>query len=379
MATAYSEFDSTPATIINDVRAKILQSSDWADLTPTAVLTTTTAAYASGAGNLNISSTATNAPGLSVGDVIIIDKGLATEERLTINGRNSATAMQVTPNTTQAHASGATVHSGRALLKATTTDGAQMVVDLADALGGAQRLSMGVYRTHDGTTGVDKLQRYLNWRDSGGATTDPLHCVVSAGKEHVWITIEGPRLGEPNVSGANGSYRQTFALLAVAPYFDNDTTPAVACIGHYGTSGNDSSVANHAHISRNRAGTASWVQARLLTMAVAVAPTTATFAPMYTTTPSAVVAGADGNTYFWPYVVVEATDGLRGRLKPVLFAGFNSAVTAGDPIWVNGQKVVVGGVSYTAISTHRYHNTNPAVSPFGASYSTTTPTVLIPS
>src|SRR4051812_49534066 len=63
----------------------------------------------------------------------------------------------------------------------TTTRGASMVVDLADAAATSFKLQFGIYRT----TGLaDKIIRYLLWASSGGTTSDPLHCVVSAGKEH---------------------------------------------------------------------------------------------------------------------------------------------------------------------------------------------------
>jgi hypothetical protein len=78
----------------------------------------------------------------------------------------------------------------------TTTRGAAMVVDLADAAASVATLQFGVYRT----TGLaDKIIRYLRWRVSGGATSDPLHCAVSAGKDHLFITVEGPRAGAPMV------------------------------------------------------------------------------------------------------------------------------------------------------------------------------------
>src|ERR1044072_911621 len=59
----------------------------------------------------------------------------------------------------------------------TTTRGAAMVVGLAGAVATPAKLQFGVYRT----TGLaDKIVRYMVWRASGGATTDTLHCTVSA-------------------------------------------------------------------------------------------------------------------------------------------------------------------------------------------------------
>src|SRR3954471_9618280 len=118
MALAYSEFTTTQANLVADLKTAITSSSDWANIT----------------GNI---------------------------------------------------------------LKATTTRGAQMVVDLTDAAIALNLLTIAFYRTHDGVTGVDKITRFIYFKSGAtGATTNPVYCVVSASKEHLYVSVEGPRSGQ---------------------------------------------------------------------------------------------------------------------------------------------------------------------------------------
>lgn len=353
MATVYSEFDCTAAELVATLKTKVLLSGDWADIGPSSQLNTSLNAISATNTTLTLgTAAATNATGLSVGDVIVLDRGLGTEERLTISTRSSTTLLSYSSSPAVfAHSAGATIHYGAILLKATCVNTAQLVVDLAAAVSSNSvplRATLSVYRSHDGTTGVDKVPRYINWRSTGGASTDVLHCTVSAGKEHLWISVEGPRAGETNaVSATNGSRRETFALSSLVPYFDTDTVPTVVLMAHLGTGSNNDP---YCHVSRNSTDTSSWVLARLGTVTVATSPTgVVTFLSPCTLAQNALL---DANTYFFPFVVVEQANGLRGRLQ-FLAAGYSAAALSNEPLWTPGQKATIGGATHTACPVGR--------------------------
>lgn len=281
MATAYSTFDTTPTNLVADLKAKILLSTDWANIT---------------------------------GQVV----------------------------------------------KATTTRGAQMVVDLADAAATAMRAQLGVYRTHDGSTGVDKVTRYVSWRDSGGATSDPLHVRVSAGKEHLYIDIEGPRPGEANaVDSNNGSQRQCFYIGDLVPYFGGDTIAAVAMFGPT-NQGNFSGYTWH--VSRNQGNNASWVPANAISLQIPTSANQSVF-PMNSVNP---LAAGDGKLYMWPYVIVEQADGLRGRINKAFMCGVTTS-SAGEAAPALYSKRTYGGDTYILLNPIKAANTsNWSNSGFGA-------------
>lgn len=241
MANYYAEFDSTPATIVADLKARILNSSNWSNIS-------------GGTGNV---------------------------------------------------------------LSATTVRGAQMAIDLSDAAATTRTLQVGVYRTYASSAGTDKLIRFVNYRNvTVGATTDPVHVTVSAGPDHLFFVLEGPRAGEPNPDSAAGSARQCLFLGDLVPYFSGDSPTVVLLASIAALTQNTDTV----WVSRNRANNASWVPARLATL---------TFPNVNIVTPwfsQQRATQADGNTYLWPYVVIEDTAGLRGRIAKAFYAGWQEII-----------------------------------------------------
>jgi hypothetical protein len=71
-----------------------------------------------------------------------------------------------------------------------------------------------------------------------------------------------------------------------------------------------------AWVSRNRANTSSWVPARIATLCM---PTSGNQSPPWYNAQR--LAQGDGNTYLWPWVVIEDGAGLRGRINKCFFAG----------------------------------------------------------
>lgn len=223
----------------------------------------------------------------------------------------TALKAQMLNSTNWSNPSGGSGH----VMTATTSHGAQMAVDLADAAVTSRQLQLGIYRTWASGSGTDKLVRYLCWRTlTAGATTDPIHVQLSLGQDHLWLAIEGPRPGEPSPDDAtNGSSRQVALISDIVPYFAGEPSGVVCVLG------NTTSLTNMGsplvYVSRNRANTQSWVPSKLATLTI---PGGGGNQPWFGTQRN---AQADSNTYLWPYVVIEDTAGLRGRLGKIFFAG----------------------------------------------------------
>jgi len=276
MANYFAEFDSTPSTLVADLKSRILNSSNWANIS-------------GGTGNV---------------------------------------------------------------MQATTARGAQMNIDLADAAATARQLQVGVYRLYSSGSGTDKLVRYICWHLTGGATSDPIHVALSAGQDHLYIAIEGPRAGEPNTDDAtSGSERQCLFLGDLVPYFTAEPNPVVVLLAN-ATSLSQMDIST-VYVSRNRANSASWLPAKLGTL---FCPNTGTGT---STTPWSGLqraCSADSNTYLFPYVVFEDTAGIRGRLGKVFFAGFiapglaTSVTDFPPPLY---QRLVYNSENYVLVVPHK--------------------------
>lgn len=351
----YTLVDSTIALCVPDIKQAILKSSDWAHLQLSTGTQATTLASAAAAAAVSISVAAT----IPVGSVIVIGNGAANPEvriTTTISGAGPFTA-GFTLALVNAYASGAAVGVG-SYVKATTTRGSQMVVDLADAAATGTNFQVGVYRTHDGTTAVDKQIRYVRWTQNSLTGSNPIHLEAVAGKEFIYLGAEGPRSGEVGADGGNGSTKQSFALVDIVPYFAGDTVPAVACIGHL--SNNVSDKTDFMHVSRNQGNNSSWVPGRLLSL---TQPTSISSNP--TVVAAQAFAKGDGNTYLWPYVVVEGLDGLRGRLNMVFYAGYVGLPTntiVGESTLPGGEIVTYNGNTYKILVAQKTNSSTGAVS-----------------
>lgn len=240
----------------------------------------------------------------------------------------------------------------------TTTRGAAMVVDLADAAATAIKLQFGVYRT---TALADKIIRYLLWAASGGTTGDPLHCVVSAGKEHLYVSVEGPRAGEPNpATSTGGSYRPILFLCDLLPYFASDTVPAVVCGGTTNASTPVTNTSILIHVSRNAANSGSWVSGVLESLGGVVRNTS-----LSNSYRLAGQAQSPAGQVIRPYVVFEDVAGMRGRLSAFHFLGWTAVGSmGGDTPPQVFSRFTLGSATYIALTPERSPS-SIGVSPFG--------------
>jgi hypothetical protein len=350
MTMAYTEWDHRSDTIVAGVKQRILASSDWAHLQLTTGTAATTLASGASIGATSISTAAS----IPSGSYIVIGNGAANPEvRLStgVTGSGPYTVSWTSAEPlTKTYSSGAAVGVG-SYVKATTTRGAQMVVDLAASAPNTQTMTINAYQSHNGTTAGASVTRYLSWKRFGGAATDILHPRVSAGKDWLYLDIEGPRGGETNADNStNGSFRQMFYLGDLAPYYADDTVPAVVLIG--GMTGGTGDTHTTVHVSRNRADTASWVTAYLRTLAY----------PQYAinqTSGNMPAVSKEGDFVQAPCVILELGDGLRGRVNYLHHGGFNFAIDATDPAPPqNGQTMTYGAYTYTVFSPFRTDGNN---------------------
>jgi hypothetical protein len=354
MALHYTEFDSTTENLFADLNLAILQSSDWARLTSDVPLATTNAI--SGTASLSFASTAA----FSVGQVVVIGTGAQREYQ------NIATVSpsQITlaSNLSRSYAAGTEVRAGNNLYKATTTRGAQMVIDLSDSAS-KQGLAMAIYQSHDGTAGVGKRLKYLPWRYSPGAQSDILHVTLSLGKEHFFLMIEGPRGGESGaVSSLYGSFRDCAFLSDVVPYDEEDAVPVVVAGGANTFSASGSSVGNSshlAHVSRNLQATANWAPVRLASLQFLSAGEDEVINVQRQ-------RELDGRFILTPYVVFADESGMRGRLSSLFFAGFSQSSDHAVPPPQLGSKVQYQGLWYKLLAVNKGDGNRSVWGPLGA-------------
>lgn len=346
MPTVYTEFDTTTQGLPVALRNAILASSDWSRLTPSTAIMPTTAAAAAAATTLTVSST--SGSGLVVGSIIAIE-----DPSSSIREYRAVTALAATTITvaalSYAHASGTNIYWGSEVLKATTTRGAPMVIDLVDAVPSTFNLNMAMWQNHDGTTGTDRLAKFLYWRPSGGALNHLLHVKVSAGKEHLYIEIEGPRTYETGAVNATGGSQRNYVFMCdLVPYHAGDTTPCVV-VGGAGVASAVSSIANknwQVHQSRNVVNNTSWVPAKMVSLAFPSVSGNETIGVQRSTS-------LDGNFYLTPYVIVGDDVGFRGRLSSFFYSGMTFSdilEDSGPPV---GAETTYSGKKYKLLAVSK--------------------------
>ena len=359
----YAEFDTPSEALLTQLEIEILKCSDWLRIgAPTTVLgTINQAVNANQSGSSGISVPTTAGMGLVVGSVISLDNGANRETRV-VTGV-SASQITVSGSWYKAHPIGAEIRLGNNIFKATTTRGAQMVVDLSDAgMAGEVGMQLGVYRSHDGTVGVDKQVKHLQWRYQAWTTSVPVHVTLSLSKEHFFLAIEGPRPGETGaVSAQYGSFRNYFFLSDLVPYDEEDVVPVVVSGGAnmVSTSAGVQYNSHIAHVSRDLEDTRSWSPARLASLQV----------------PSAGEASVlnvqrqrevDDRYILTPYVVFDDTDGMRGRLSSIFFAGVNQASEFSVSPPPLGTRIQYQGLWYKLIAVNKGDGGRSAWGPLGA-------------
>lgn len=352
----YTEFDSNSETLVSDLVAAIVASASWTQVNAmTSLVTTATTGASAGGTTLTAASGSWTSAGITVGQVVRIGEwGAADMEFRTVTAV-AATTITIAA-LTYAHTTGTKVYIGNTVLKATTTRGADMIVDLTYAHYTVLNtgLNMAVYRAYSGTglgTPTDISQRWLYWKNSAATAAAPIHCTVSVSKDHLFIQLEGPRENETGADSATlGSSKNYFFMDDLVPYFVGDTVPAIVAGGGMSASATASTTVSHlCHQSRNPANTSSWEQSKLGTVAhpdngLALSQQHQRIASL-----------DSGNYWLSPYVCFGDISGPRGRLGHIFFAGFLNpdyldSVVSSPAI---GSKVTYGGDTYKLLSANR--------------------------
>lgn len=256
------------------------------------------------------------------------------------------------------------------LYKATTTRGAQMCIDLNTTAVDLNKMSLTAYRTHDGTTAGDSALTYIRHkRTTGGAfATNTYHYILSCGKEHFFLAVEGPRGGETGADSAvYGSLRSYVFLCDLVPYFGADTA-ATVILGGIPTNVAPAitNLSHQVRVGRNYANTLSWTTGHLT--ALSFPGINAQQGTNYTAYETRIATLDSNNYYLSPYVFWDNTEGIRGRLSSFFYAGFNYSDYTGDgtaPPLV-GQVVSYGGATYKLIQVNRSDSSEATWGSFGA-------------
>lgn len=356
MALVYSEFDTTYGEMTVALRNAILTCSDWSKINTNPTIQSTSANAAVGAVTLTFASTT----GFAVGQKIKIGSGVTTEYK-NITAVTGTTITFTSQALLNAQASGAAVTLVNEVFKATTTRGADMIFEIEE--GGTSSLTLAAWKSHDGTTGTDKTQRWLYHRSSGvTATNIPIHVTLSISKEHIFVSLEGPRANEVGATNAViGSVKNYFFMDDVVPYHAADTTPIVFCGGSTAASA-VASAANNSHqgnFSRNYANASSWSIAKLLTLDFPSISSTETIQVTHATS-------ADGKYYLSPYVAFGDESGIRGRLSNFFFAGYNSSDTPEISTPPINQKITYGGKTYKLLAVSKSDSISATWGQFGS-------------
>lgn len=361
MTITYTEFDTTPAGLIAALKAAILVNTHWSDQGVVAVTTTSTGATTA-AGN---TVTLTSAAGFTVGSYLTAGVGTANEYGFLIT---AVVGNVVTISGTWGfiYPSGNTFKTRNTVLKSTSDRGAELIVDLEAGISTSSvvNLNLSTYRQYTGTApgGQTDAKLYsIYWKIAAGLATMPLHVILSVGKNHLFISIEGPRANETSTQSTTyGSVRNYFAICDLIPYHAGDTIPAAIGIGVITNVPSTNSMSHQVHVSRDAANTASWQPGRLGSL---------DWPTMYTTDVVTLnrTCTIDGNTYLFPYVMASEAEGLRGRLSSFFYCGTTAPSPVADYPEPVGTKVSYDGIIYRLLAVNKGDGTNVAWGPFGTS------------
>lgn len=322
----YAEFDSNSQTLVSDIVTQLIASPSWSCVrggSGETALVAITVATTVGGTILTGTAGSWTAAGIAVGTIVRIGAwGAADMEFRTVTAVTSTT-ITISPALTYTHAIGVNVYLGNTVLKATTTRGADMIVDLTFGSFNVTTngLTMAVYRSYSGSglgTPTDVSTRWIFWRSGAGTAASPIHVILSASKDHLFLQTEGARENETSPDSATlGSAKNYFFMDDIVPYYTTpyDTVAAVFAGGQL--SGGLAAIATlsmYGHQSRNPLNTSSWEQSKLATLAnpdngLALSQHVQRNAP-------------DGTFTVFPYVVFGDYTGQRGRLAHFWFAGF---------------------------------------------------------
>lgn len=362
MTITFEQFDTTVANLRTDLVSHIVAHADWDNITP-GVLPATT--LASNATNSATNYTLTDASGFSEGMLVKFTNAGTDYYRYVTAVAGNVITIEATVGVALTAANGIPVVGEVSLLKSTTTSGAEIVMDIAGADRASNYLEYIMFVSHTGSTytsgtGMSGRRRVI-YSTGAQATGNTLHVTLSLSKEHIFLSIEGPRAGETGATNVTyGSVRNYMFACDLIPYHDEDNEPCIATwpLSTHDTSPDISEGIHRGAVSVNSTDTSVWIPCRFPTITL---PHFASGAATNVQNLSTI----DGNMYMWPYLVVQDDEGLRGRLSSFFFVGANRVTVVFDSPSNVGEFFEQDGVIYKTLEVHKGDSTQPAGGGFG--------------
>ena len=353
MAVYYSEFDTTIQNLIKDIKTRVLLNPDWSWQGFDTQIVTTSATANVGAQSVSITN-GTLPAALQVGQVIRIGNYSGNHEYRTVTSFAATSISFSNGQLVNSYPSGTPIFWGSEVLRTTTVRGAPMILDLTAGMNNAEqgrKIGAGAYNEFTpGTTTVAPIVtggaslRSAYFRRSNSNYSSIVHCIVSTSKDHIYISVEGPRMSEPLTANTNyGSSRGYVFMSDLVPYSSTDTIPVVV-FGGQNTADSDGGSSNKTHTvstSKSIDGLATWVEGTLLALAFPTVGYGLTIGSQRMTS----IDGTD-KYYLSPYVLASNECGLRGRLSSFFFAGSNFSNGGEQFNPTVGSEVIYNGVTY---------------------------------
>jgi len=175
---------------------------------------------------------------------------------------------------------------------------------------------------------------------------------IHAGPDFFYINTKGPGPGAANTwNNTWGSPRTLFGLFPMVPYLPADTAKPWVAIGGTTTTGLFYADA-FVDIGINGVG---WQAARLATIRPAIQDEIATGDSLPT-------RKANGLLPVWPFLVVENSAGLRGRLAHVYYGseGYSRTGDTTEGLYSDGQRIVIDGATHRTRRAYQIPGSTPA-------------------
>ena len=180
---------------------------------------------------------------------------------------------------------------------------------------------------------------------TGGTNlTGTYYISIYASTSHVFICWEGPAAGATGAfDSVNGSHRSFFCATSFTPYLSSDTTQANQWCAFGSHTSATSTVYNaKVYVKQSLAGVNN-DSGEFVTMRPAVQDITGVGDNIRN---KSVLT----NVIYWPFVIIEDSNGLRGRLDSVYFGGEAYQVSTGDsgkPTYAGLTPTIDGNACYT--------------------------------
>lgn len=374
MAVYYAEFDTTVQNLIKDIKTKVLLNPDWSWQGLDTQIVTTSATAAVNATSVSITN-GTLPAALQVGHVIRIGAYSGNHEYRVITSLAATSISFSNGQLVNSYPSGTPIFWGNEVLRTTTVRGAPMILDITGGTYNGEMARKVAAAAYNGftpptttvapvITGGSAYRSAYYRRGNASSLSAIVHVIVSTSKDHIFISVEGPRMSEPLPSTTTyGSNRGYVFMSDLVPYSPSDTVPTVV-LGGQAPYDSDGGISNKSHIvnvSKSFDGAGSWIEAVPLALQYPTTLIGYTLSAQRMTS----IDGTD-KYYLSPYVIAANDCGLRGRLSSFFYAGSNSTTGSDTFNPTVGSEVIYNGVTYKLMAVSKSDGTGGSTYSFGS-------------